>query len=41
MASADTAEINKILKSNNLYDILGISENATPDELKTRYRKVC
>lgn len=40
MATADAAEINKILKSNNLYEILGVPENVTPEELKSRYRKV-
>jgi preprotein translocase subunit Sec63 len=40
MSSTLNAEVQKILKSSNLYEILGISENFDPDELKLKYRKV-
>lgn len=33
-------EIQKILKSNNLYEILGVQEPVEPEILKAKYKKV-
>ena len=33
-------EIIKILKTNDLYEILGVKEDVTTEDLKIKYRKV-
>lgn len=33
------AEAARILRSNNLYDILNVNDSVTPEELKSKYRK--
>ena len=33
------ADATKLLRSNNLYEILGVKETVTPEELKSKYRK--
>ena len=33
-------DVVKILKSNNLYEILGVAEDISQEELKSKFRKV-
>lgn len=40
MNAHENSEINRILKSTNLYEILGLPENFEAEELKNKYRKV-
>lgn len=40
MPEPNAQEIEKILRSKNLYEILGISENFSSEDLKKNYKKV-